>query len=86
MPMELSSATRLSFLGRKTLSLFLLPLKMLPVELAASRSGLRRRLCRNMLFLYLTHFLFYEKEILMTTTLRHTGLVPADGFSIDKLG
>lgn len=59
---------------------------MLPVEPAASRSGLRRRLCRNISFLYLTHFFFEEKEILMTATFRRTGLVPAGGFSIDKLG
>lgn len=34
----------------------------------------------------LTDFLFWKKEILMITKSRYAGLVPADGFSTDKLG
>lgn len=69
---------------------FLLPLKMLPrVEPVSTQvKTAEKALWKRVLYVYLLLrvFLFWKKEILTITKFRYTGLVPADGFSADKLG
>lgn len=55
-----------------------------PTQVMTAEKALSKRVIYA--HLLLAHFLFWNSETLMITKFRHTGRVPADGFSIDKLG